>query len=88
MNTITNHLLAMPADHTLYHYFVIQGALRLYTPSGIMDYLPGQYSISAIDTPLSNQVLQSPLNTLALSFQTKDVIDMILQLPMLFREMR
>ena len=42
----------MPQTENPYLYLVIDGALRLYTPSGIMDYMAGQYSISKIDTPL------------------------------------
>ena len=47
----------MPKEQTLYIFFVLDGELRLYTPSGIMDYVAGQYSISAIDTPERGYVL-------------------------------
>ncbi len=51
----------MPQMENPYLYLVIDGALRLYTPSGIMDYMAGQYSISKIDTPLYGTVLFVPL---------------------------
>ena len=44
----------MPQIENLFIYLVLDGSIRLYTPSGIMDYLPGQYSISKIDTPVSH----------------------------------
>ena len=47
----------MPQTENPYLYLVIDGALRLYTPSGIMDYMAGQYSISKIDTPLYGTIL-------------------------------
>jgi hypothetical protein len=47
----------MPRSETPYLYMVIDGALRLYTPSGIMDYMPGQYSVSQIDTPLYGTIV-------------------------------
>ena len=46
-----------PRTENPYLYLVLDGMLRLYTPSGIMDYMAGQYSISQIDTPLSGTVL-------------------------------
>lgn len=49
--------IQMPDGKTPYIYIVANGSLRLHTPSGIMDYLPGQYSVSAIDTPLFGQVI-------------------------------
>lgn len=52
-NTIVN----MPETAAPYIYMVLDGSLRLHTPGGIMNYLAGQYSVSAIDTPISGQVL-------------------------------
>ena len=58
--------------------------LRLHTPSGIMDYTAGQYSVSRIDTPLSGTVLAfSPhQDFLAVSaeFTAYDVITTVLSL--------
>ena len=47
----------MPKVQTPYLFFILDGELRLYTPGGIMDYVAGQYSVSAIDTPERGYVL-------------------------------
>lgn len=47
----------MPRTERPYLYIVLDGVLRLHTPSGMMDYMAGQYSISQIDTPLSGRAL-------------------------------
>lgn len=74
----------MPTTENPYLYIVLDGVLRLYTPSGIMDYMEGQYSISKIDTPLLGTVLalSSRQDFLALSveFTAYDVITAILAL--------
>lgn len=49
--------IPMPRTERPYFYIVLDGVLRLHTPSGMMDYMAGQYSISKIDTPLSGTVL-------------------------------
>ncbi|MGI6230711.1 MAG: AraC family transcriptional regulator N-terminal domain-containing protein [Tractidigestivibacter sp.] len=49
--------LEMPSSRTPCLYLVVGGALRLHTPSGIMDYVPGQCSASSIDTPDRGYVL-------------------------------
>jgi len=53
----TTEKMQMPQTENPYLYIVLDGMLRLYTPSGIMDYMAGQYSVSKIDTPLSGTVL-------------------------------
>ena len=58
--------------------------MRLHTPSGIMDYIAGQYSVSAIDTPTSGDVLsfskQQDFLALALTFTLDDVLSVMLNL--------
>ena len=49
--------IPMPQAEHPYLYLVLDGALRLHTPSGMMDYMTGQYSMSQIDTPLRGTVL-------------------------------
>lgn len=49
--------IRMPRTEHPYLYLVLDGMLRLHTPSGMMDYVAGQYSVSQIDTPLSGTVL-------------------------------
>lgn len=74
----------MPQSSDPCLYLVLDGTLRLYAPSGIMDYAPGQYSISKIDTPLSGTVLtfsdQGDFLALALEFPANDVISSVLEI--------
>lgn len=53
----TTDKIEMPQTETPYLYIVLDGVLRLHTPSGIMDYMAGQYSISKIDTPMYGSIL-------------------------------
>lgn len=47
----------MPQTERPYLYIVLDGTLRLHTPSGMMDYMAGQYSVPKIDAPLQGTVL-------------------------------
>lgn len=49
----TEEKIQMPLVEIPYLYIVLDGMLRLHTPSGIMDYMVGQYSVSKIDTPFN-----------------------------------
>ena len=53
----TEEKVQMPLTQNPYVYIVLDGMLRLHTPSGIMDYMAGQYSISQIDSPLMGTIL-------------------------------
>lgn len=74
----------MPGIDKPYLYFVVDGSMRLYTPFGIMDYIAGQYSVSAIDTPESGKILTvSPgggFYSLSVAFSLDDVLSVMLQL--------
>ena len=74
----------LPRIQLPYLYLVLDGALRLHTPSGILDYEAGQYSISRIDTPLRGTVLapsrEGDLLALALAFTANQVIEVVLAL--------
>ena len=76
--------IQMPQTVDPYLYVVLDGVLRLYTPSGIMDYMPGQYSISRIDTPLSGTVLDfsdcRDFLAVSIEFMPSDVIQAVLGL--------
>lgn len=78
----TTERIQMPQTENPYLYIVLDGALRLYTPSGIMDYMAGQYSVSKIDTPLSGTVLafskQQDFLALVVEFTSNDVITEVL----------
>lgn len=80
----TTDKIQMPQTENPYLYIVLDGTLRLYTPSGIMDYMAGQYSVSKIDTPMSGTVLtfskQQDFLALAVEFTPNDVISEILEL--------
>ncbi|HIZ55519.1 MAG TPA: AraC family transcriptional regulator [Firmicutes bacterium] len=80
----TSEKIQMPKIENPYLYIVLDGMLRLYTPSGIMDYMAGQYSISKIDTPLSGTVLtfseQQDFLALSIEFTTHDIITAVLDL--------
>lgn len=49
--------IRMPNTARPYLYLIAEGMLRLHTVSGILDYVPGQYSLSTIDSPQSGQFL-------------------------------
>lgn len=76
--------IALPQTQTPYVYFVLDGELRLYTPGGILDYVAGQYSVSAIDTPERGYVLsfsgQQDLLAASVDFTANDVLRVILAL--------
>lgn len=76
--------IKMPDSSKPYLYLLIAGSMRLYTPSGIMDYVPGQYSISAIDTPSSGYALafseKEDLLALSISFTLDDVVSIALDI--------
>ncbi len=78
----TNRKIEMPKMDNFYIYVVLDGSIRLYTPSGIMDYVPGQYSISKIDTPTAGHVLSFSENrdflALTLEFTLNDVVSVLL----------
>lgn len=74
----------MPRTERPYLYFVLGGVLRLHTPSGMMDYMAGQYSISQIDTPLSGTALafsdHQDFLAISVEFQPSQAIQTILSL--------
>ncbi len=78
----TGERLRMPQTENPYLYLVLGGVLRLYTPSGIMDYMAGQCSVSQIDTPLSGTILtpseKGDFLALSLEFTVNDVITAVL----------
>lgn len=80
----TDGKISMPKIKNPYLYIVANGSMRLHTPSGIMDYVQGQYSVSAIDTPLAAQVLafseKHDFLALSVAFTLDDVISIVLDL--------
>lgn len=74
----------MPQTGNPYLYIILDGTLRLYTPSGILDYVAGQYSISKIDTPLYGTVQsfskQQDFLAIVLELTNNEVIVSVLDL--------
>lgn len=72
----------MPQTENFYIYTVLDGSIRLFTPSGIMDYMPGQFSVSKIDTPTSGHVLtfseKGYFLALVIELTLNDVISVLL----------
>lgn len=80
----TENKIAMPDLENPYLYVVFDGAVRFHTPSGIMDYIAGQYSVSEIDTPTAGYVLtyseKGDFLAAALEFTLNDVISVVIDL--------
>ena len=80
----TESRIDMPKQEKLYLYLVVDGIPRLYTPSGIMDYQPGQYSIPRIDMPLHGTILSFSENNdflaVSLDLTVNEVIAAVLDL--------
>lgn len=80
----TTGTIQMPQTESFYLYVVVDGSLRLFTPSGILDYVPGQYSVSKIDTPNAGHVQafsqEGDFLALAIEFTPNDVISVVLDL--------
>lgn len=80
----TEEKVQMPRLENPYLYIVIDGMLRLHTPSGMMDYIAGQYSISKIDSPLTGTILnfskQNDFLALSIELTVNDIITTILGL--------
>lgn len=80
----TEEKVQMPLLEDPYLYIVLDGMLRLHTPSGIMDLMAGQYSLSKINTPLVGTVLnfseQQDFLALSIELTVNDVITTVLSL--------
>ena len=80
----TGETVETPHLGSPYVYIVVDGSIRLHTPSGMLDYVPGQYSISEIDTPSTGYVQsfsrQGDFLALAIAFTTSDVVSVMLDL--------
>lgn len=76
--------IQMPQTDNPYLHIVVDGMLRLYTPSGIMDYTAGQYSVSKIDMPLFGTVLtfseKQDFLAAVIEFTPNDVITTVLDI--------
>lgn len=79
-----NREITMPQTKKPYVYFFLDGEARLYTPSGIMDYAAGQYSVSAIDTPERSYVVafsqQNDFLSASVNFTANEVLSVVMEL--------
>lgn len=80
----TSKKIQMPETSKPYLYLIVSGMLRLHTISGILDYVPGQYSLSAIDSPQSGQFLTaesgSDFLAVQLELSADDAVSVMLDL--------
>lgn len=80
----------MPQTDVRYVCIILSGSLRLFTPSGIRDYVSGDFFVSEIDTPVSGHVLtfskQDGFLALMIEFTPNDVISVLLDLEGNFAE--
>ena len=80
----TERKIDMPSIDNIYIFVVLDGSVRLYTPSGIMDYLAGQYSVSKIDTSTSGYILtfseKEDFLALSIELTLNDVISVLLDI--------
>lgn len=76
--------IQIPESSKPYLYLIVKGMLRLHTISGILDYVPGQYSLSDIDSPLSGQCItastDSPFIAVQIEMSIDDVISVMLDI--------
>lgn len=84
LHRYTQTAIRMPEAGPPYLYLLAAGSMRLHTPSGMMDYVAGQYSVSAIDTPSSGHVLafseEDDFLALSIRFTLDDVISVVLDM--------
>ncbi|MDO4556832.1 MAG: AraC family transcriptional regulator [Lachnospiraceae bacterium] len=77
-------ILQMPPDNMPYLFVVLDGSMHLYTPSGILDYVAGQYSVSSIDTPSKGNVLAFSENqdfcAFSISFNLNEVHEVMMEI--------
>lgn len=67
-----------------YIFYIIDGSVRLHTPSGILDYVSGQYSISTIDMPFNSQIITSSENNVFLALSITFTVDEVFSVLMSF----
>lgn len=76
--------ICMPESSKPYLYMIVSGMLWLHTLSGILDYVPGQYSVSAIDSPLSGQAITASADSefiaVSIELSSDDVISVMLDM--------
>lgn len=73
--------IKLPEQNEPYIFYVADGSVRLHTPSGILDYVSGQYSVSTIDMPFNGQVIALSENNdflaLSIGFTADEVFSVL-----------
>lgn len=73
--------IKLPELNKPYIFYIADGSVRLHTPSGILDYVSGQYSVSTIDTPFSGQVISlsenNDFSALSIEFTADEVFSVL-----------
>ncbi|MDE5682485.1 MAG: AraC family transcriptional regulator [Mailhella sp.] len=74
----------MPQTTARYVCIILSGSFRLFTPSGIKDYVSGDFFVSEIDTSVSGHILtvskQYDFLALIMEFTPNDVLPVLLDL--------
>ncbi|ANY66199.1 hypothetical protein BBD42_06775 [Paenibacillus sp. BIHB 4019] len=76
--------IIIPDTPNPFIYLVVNGTMRLHFATGVSDYAPGQYLISAIDSPKSGMALSasqsSPFLALYIEFSVDDIVSVMLDM--------
>lgn len=76
--------LILPDTANPYIFLIVNGNMRLHFAEGIYTYIPGQYFISAIDSPRTGELFSfsetSPFVALRVEFSVDDVISVMLDI--------
>lgn len=74
--------IELPDLNIPYIYYIADGSVRLHTPSGILDYVSGQYSLSTVDMPFNGQLIAlSEFNdflALSITFTADEVFSVLM----------
>lgn len=75
---------AIPDGASRYLYYIADGSVRLHTPSGILDYVSGQYSLSAVDMPFRGEIVAPSVHgdflALSVGFTADEVFGVLMSI--------
>lgn len=75
---------AIPDGASRYLYYIVDGSVRLHTPSGILDYVSGQYSLSAVDMPFRGEIVAPSVHgdflALSVGFTADEVFGVLMSI--------
>lgn len=80
----SDNIIVLPDTPNPYILLVVDGRMRLHLLTGIKDFIPGQFLISAIDSPVSGQVLDAapakPFRAISIDFSIDDATGVMLDI--------